>query len=152
MRRADPPRTPSYKGLRPSSKRASSIARSASRKTDSRCEVKLRSLLWRAGARFRKNVTALPGVPDIVFPKARVAIFCDGDFWHGRDWDARRQKLERGSNAEYWIAKIERNMERDREHTAQLVALGWTVIRAWESDIQRGPEPVVETILEVIGS
>lgn len=150
MRRADTPRAPSYKGLEPSSERASSIARSASRKTDSRCEVKLRSLLWRAGARFRKNVATLPGVPDVVFPRARVVVFCDGDFWHGRDWEARREKLARGSNASYWIAKIERNVERDREHTAQLLELGWMVIRVWESDVHRRPEAVVAPILEVV--
>lgn len=77
--------SPSYKGLVPSSEAASAAARASSRKTDTRCEVKIRSLLWRAGARFRKNVKTLPGKPDIVFPAAHLAIFCDGDFWHGKE-------------------------------------------------------------------
>jgi DNA mismatch endonuclease (patch repair protein) len=91
------PRAPSYKGLEPASAAASAAARGSSRKADTRCEVKVRSLLWRAGARFRKNVTTLPGKPDIVFPGPRLAVFCDGDFWHGKDWDERRRRLARTS-------------------------------------------------------
>lgn len=138
---------PSYKGLRPASERASAAARGSSRKSDTRCEVKLRSVLWRAGARFRKDVRSLPGRPDIVFPGLRLAVFCDGDFWHGKDWEERRRKLARGSNPSYWIAKIERNRERDRETTRNLEAAGWTVLRFWESDILRDTTAVAEEIL-----
>ena len=143
------PNAPSYKGLRPASKRASAAARGSSRKSDTRCEVKLRSVLWRAGARFRKDVRSLPGRPDIVFPGPRLAVFCDGDFWHGKDWEARRRKLARGNNPSYWIAKIERNRERDRETTGTLEAAGWTVLRFWESDILRDTAAVAEEILAV---
>src|SRR6478672_1465494 len=90
------PERPSYKGLRPASPRASAAARGSSKKADTRCELMLRRSLWVAGCRYRKNVPELPGRPDIVFPGAKVAVFCDGDFWHGRDWETRRQKLSRG--------------------------------------------------------
>jgi DNA mismatch endonuclease (patch repair protein) len=114
--------------------------------------VRLRSLLWRAGARFRKDVGSLPGRPDIVFPRARLVVFCDGDFWHGKDWPARRRKLARGTNAPYWVAKIEANRARDRRHTAQLEADGWTVLRVWESAIHEAPERVARVILRALQS
>jgi DNA mismatch endonuclease (patch repair protein) len=141
---------PSFRGCRPASARASAAARGASRKTDSRCEVKLRRLLWRAGARFRKDVTSLPGRPDIVFPRARLIVFCDGDFWHGKDWDSRRRKLAQGANASYWIGKIEANRVRDRLQTARLEASGWTVLRVWESTIHATPMAVVRDILGAV--
>ena len=141
---------PSYKGLLPASAHASSAARGASRKSDTKCEVVLRSMLWRSGCRFRKNVRQLPGRPDIVFTKAKVVVFCDGDFWHGKNWQARKQKLRRGTNPSYWIAKIERNMERDRQNTEQLRQQGWRVLRFWESDILKRPEAVRQQILEVL--
>ena len=72
------------------------------------------------GFTFRKNVETLPGKPDIVFPSARVAVFCDGDFWHGRDWKVLRPKLDQGKNATYWSAKIASNIERDKRNTALL--------------------------------
>lgn len=149
------PRTPppaSYKGRKPASARASAAARGSSKKTDTLCEQALRSSLWKAGLRFRKNVSSLPGHPDIVFPRARVAVFCDGDFWHGRDWESRRQKLTAGSNAEYWLAKIQRNMERDRETTARLESLGWTVLRFWESEIRSRLPEVARTIQRTLTS
>src|SRR5262245_12485941 len=92
---------PSYKGLRPASARASQAARGNSKKKDTRCEVTLRRALWAAGCRYRKNVPGLPGRPDVVFLGPKVTVFCDGDFWHGRDWESRRQKLRRGTNADY---------------------------------------------------
>ncbi len=139
--------TPSYQGHRPASPQASAAARGASKKADTRCELALRRTLWRAGCRFRKNPAGLPGRPDIVFTRARVIVFCDGDFWHGKDWEARRAKLERGANAPYWLAKIGRNRERDLEHTAALEAQGWTVLRFWESDILADPGQVAERVL-----
>lgn len=135
-----PRASPSYAGLRPASGRSSKAARGSSKKSDTKCEVLLRSALFRAGCRFRKNVAALPGKPDIVFAGPRLVVFCDGDFWHGRDWGTRKRKLAAGANPRYWQAKIERNMERDRDRTRQLEALGWTVLRVWETDILRDPE------------
>lgn len=70
-----------------------------------------------------------------MFVRARLAVFVDGDFWHGRDWVARVPKLVRGANASYWLAKIATNMERDRRKTAELEAMGWRVVRVWETDV-----------------
>jgi DNA mismatch endonuclease (patch repair protein) len=100
----------------------------------------LRRALWRLGLRYRKNVKSLPGKPDIVFFRNKVAIFCDGDFWHGREWPKLRAKLKRGSNSNYWLQKIRSNIERDRRNQALLEKSGWLVIRLWESDIKRSPE------------
>jgi DNA mismatch endonuclease (patch repair protein) len=127
-------KAPSYKTFRPASQRASeSLARNKS--TDTKCERLLRSALWRMGFRFRKNVRDLPGRPDIVFRGQRIVVFCDGDFWHGRNWIQRRRKLVNGANSSYWIAKIRSNIERDKRHDASLRKLGWTVVRLWEKDI-----------------
>lgn len=142
---------PSYKGLRPASASASHAARGSSKKTDTRCELTLRRALWAAGCRYRKNVSALPGRPDIVFPGAKVAIFCDGDFWHGRDWESRRQKLGRGTNAHYWLGKIQRNIERDRQNTTHLQKMGWKVLRFWGSQIGADPSAVLRTVLKALG-
>ena len=106
-------KTPSYKYLNAASASASKAARASSKKQDTKPELRLRRALWRAGHRYRKNVATLPGKPDIVFVRARLAVFCDGDFWHGRNWPERKAKLEQGHNPGYWVAKIERNMERD---------------------------------------
>lgn len=144
------PRAPSYRGREPASARASAAARGASKKADTRCEVLLRSVLWRAGCRFRKNVAELPGKPDIVFSRARVVVFCDGDFWHGRDWGARRCKLSQGSNAGYWVEKIRRNRERDQERTQLLKENGWTVLRFWETDILSDPDGPAAQILRLL--
>jgi DNA mismatch endonuclease, patch repair protein len=142
---------PSYKGRHPASKRASNAARGSSRKTDTRCEVTLRRALWATGCRYRKNVSTLPGKPDIVFPGPRVAVFCDGDFWHGRDWESRRQKLCRGTNSVYWLAKIQRNIERDHQNSEFLQEMGWTVLRFWESEIRSDTQGVAFAVLERLG-
>ncbi len=142
---------PSYRGLRPASAKATAAARGASKKTDTSCEVTLRRALWAAGCRYRKNVPTLPGRPDVVFLAAKVAVFCDGDFWHGRNWESRRQKLRRGTNADYWLAKIQRNMERDRQNTRRLQEMGWTVLRFWETEVRSDLERVVPTVKEALG-
>jgi DNA mismatch endonuclease (patch repair protein) len=110
----------------------------------------LRRELWKLGVRYRKYVAKLPGNPDLVFRQARVVVFCDGDFWHGRNWDLLRAGLERRHNADYWIAKIARNRERDQEHTARLQSEGWLVIRLWETDITRDPHDAALQIREII--
>ena len=92
----------------------------------------------------------MPGKPDIVFKSARIAIFCDGDFWHGKNWEERKQRLKRGSNPDYWVAKIERNIERDRENTRRLQKDGWTVHRFWESEIYNELNRVVSDVLEIL--
>jgi DNA mismatch endonuclease (patch repair protein) len=102
------------------------------------------------GLRFRKNVATLPGKPDIVFPSAKVAVFCDGDFWHGRDWESRQEKLSQGTNASYWLAKIGSNIERDARNTALLKKAGWRVIRLWETDVKRNPLTAATKIKKVV--
>ena len=131
-------KSPSFKGFAPVSE-ASSRAKRANRRQDTKPEVLLRRELWKMGLRYRKNVQNLSGKPDLVFARARVAVFCDGDFWHGRDWPMRRARLEQGANAAYWLAKIGRNIERDLRNTALLEQTGWHVIRLWETDIRREP-------------
>lgn len=135
-----------YKGRRPASPRASAAARGSSKKKNTVCELALRKALWASGFRYRKNVIGVPGHPDILFQRARVAVFCDGDFWHGNNWEFRRQKLKIGANPDYWLAKIQRNMERDGETTSRLRELGWIVLRFWESEIRAETQKVVETI------
>lgn len=147
--RPRPPRgtTPvTYKGRKPASPQASATGRANSRKSNTQCEIVLRQALWAAGYRYRKNVASLPGHPDVAFPRAHLAVFVDGDFWHGRDWENRRRKLQVGSNPDYWIAKIQRNMERDLETTSRLESMGWTVLRFWESEVRSDPAKVVQKI------
>lgn len=140
----------SYLGRKPASERASQAAKGSSKKTDTKPELLLRQALWSAGLRYRKNPADLPGKPDVVFPRAKLAVFCDGDFWHGRNWEARRAKLSLGHNAEYWLAKIERNMQRDAEVTAALHEAGWLVLRFWESDVKRDVATAVAAVRAVL--
>lgn len=142
--------TPSFEGLQPASEKASAAARGASAKANTRCELALRRELWRRGLRYRLHVPGLPGRPDIVFIKGRVVVFCDGDFWHGRDLERRLAKLAAGHNAAYWRAKVQRNVERDRRQTAAIEALGWTVLRFWETDILCRPGHVADQIVALI--
>ena len=143
---------PRYDNFTPASAKASAAARGASRKTETKPEILLRRTLWRDGVRYRKNVAELPGKPDLVFKGARLVVFCDGDFWHGKDWAKRRQKLLRGTNPSYWIAKIELNMQRDRQHTERLEKDGWRVLRFWESEVLGERDRVVASVIEAIRS
>jgi DNA mismatch endonuclease (patch repair protein) len=106
--------------------------------------------LWRRGFRYRKNRADLPGAPDIVFNGARVIVFVDGDFWHGKNWETLKTKLERGHNSEYWVRKIQRNMARDLEQTRDLTATGWIVLRVWESEIRRDVNRAVARVESVL--
>lgn len=94
--------------------------------------------------------TLIPGRPDLIFVKARVAVFCDGDFWHGRDWRSRRAKLATGANSRYWIAKIQGNIERDKRVNAMLKTAGWIALRFWESDLKLRPMAAAKKILRVV--
>ena len=118
---------------------------------DTPIEMKLRKTLWKKGYRYRKNDSRLPGKPDIVLTKYKIAIFCDSEFFHGKDWVEKLQpQLHRGKNSEYWEKKILRNMTRDDEVNKQLLFLGWTVIRFWGKDIMRDVEMCVKVIEETI--
>ena len=141
---------PSFRGLASASRRATIAARGASRKTNSRCEITLRQELSRLRLRYRLHHPRLPGRPDIVFSKEKVLIFCDGDFWHGRNLQTRLVKLSAGHNAPYWVSKIRRNVERDREVNAYLRTAGWRVIRVWETDILSGPTEVASRIAAIV--
>ena len=102
---------------------------------DTKIEVILRKELWHRGYRYRKNYNELPGKPDIVLTKQKIVIFCDSEFFHGKDWEVLKPRLEKGNNANYWLKKIERNITRDQEINQQLNFLGWTVVRFWGKEI-----------------
>ncbi len=108
------------------------------RSKDTSIEVKLRKALWHKGYRYRKNHKELPGTPDIVLTKQRIAIFCDSEFFHGKDWySILRPRIRKGTNPDFWEKKILNNMNRDDRVNQELTYLGWTVIRFWGCDIKR---------------
>ena len=118
---------------------------------DTGIEMKLRNALWHRGYRYRKNYNKIPGKPDIALTKYKIAVFCDSEFFHGKDWDdSLHAQILRGSNPEFWEKKILRNMERDQEVNRQLEDLGWIVLRFWGKDIKKDPEKCIETIEETI--
>ena len=117
---------------------------------DTKIEILLRKALWKKGIRYRKNLKALPGTPDIAITKYKVAIFCDGEFFHGKDWEVLKPRLQKGSNGEFWISKISRNKERDNEINRKLLFMGWTVIRFWGTDIQKHTDDCVKVIEETL--
>ena len=126
----------------------------AVRSRDTRPEIALRSILWRRGLRFRVR-SKLTGKPDIVFSAARLAVFVDGDFWHGNAWRTRRlpsfeAQFERINNAAFWRAKIETNMARDQRVNAELAASGWQVYRVFESRFKDEPDLVADEIEDLV--
>ncbi|MCI7085386.1 very short patch repair endonuclease [bacterium] len=100
---------------------------------DSEIELLLRKELWSRGLRYQKNSKKVFGKPDIVFIGKKVAVFCDSEFWHGYDWENKKNEIK--SRREFWIPKIERNMQRDVEVTTRLTQEGWTVLRFWGNEI-----------------
>lgn len=120
----------------------------AIRNKDTTIELQMRKALWERGIRYRKNYKKLIGKPDIAITKYKIAVFCDSDFWHGYDWENRNQRIK--SNRDYWVPKIERNMERDREVTEALQDEGWLVLRFWEWQIKHHFDDCVSTVLEAI--
>ena len=107
-------------------------------------EEMLAKALWHRGYRYRRNLHTLVGKPDIVFTRRKVAVFCDGEFWHGKDWEIKKQKLT--SNQGYWVPKIERNMARDREVNYALLQQGWLILRFWSKDILKNLPDCVSQI------
>ena len=118
------------------------------RSTNTKSEVLLRTALWALGIRYRKNDSRLPGKPDIAIYKSRIVIFIDGEFWHGYDWPANKKCIK--SNAAFWIAKIESNMQRDETNNRILEELGWTVIRIWERQIKKEFGACLKSVLDSI--
>ena len=117
---------------------------------DTKIEVVLRKELWHRGYRYRKNYNELPGKPDIVLTKQKIVIFCDSEFFHGKDWEVLKPRLEKGNNANYWLKKIERNITRDQEINQQLNFLGWTVVRFWGKEILNNTDECIKVIEETI--
>ena len=116
------------------------------RAKDTKAEVLLRKALWHQGIRYRKNYKKLPGTPDIAVTKYRIAIFVDGDFWHARGHEiAPGEQI--GTNQAFWIKKLKRNVERDKEVNEALLEMGWIVLRYWESDIKKNVNEHVDEIL-----
>ncbi len=113
-------------------------------------ELLLRKALWKKGFRYRKNYRGLPGTPDIVLTKYRIVIFCDGEFFHGYNWEVLKPRLEKGKNSEYWIKKITKNINRDDEINKRLLFMGWTVIRFWGNEIIKNTDECVKVIEETI--
>ena len=120
------------------------------RSKDTQIELILRKALWHEGIRYRKYFDKLPGKPDIAITKYRIAIFCDGEFFHGKDWDKLQLKLKNSNNSEYWIKKIKRNIERDQEIEREIRAEDWTVIRFWGKDIKNNTKACIAVIKEAI--
>lgn len=117
---------------------------------DTKIEVILRKELWHRGYRYRKNYNELPGKPDIVLTKQKIVIFCDSEFFHGKDWEVLKPRLEKGNNANYWLKKIERNITRDQEINQQLNFLGWTVVCFWGKEILNNTDECIKVIEETI--
>ena len=117
--------------------------------SDTKPEIMVRKALWHKGIRYRKNISSLPGKPDIVLTRQKIAIFVDGDFWH-----ARGNKNNPGgqveSNKDYWQKKLARNVERDREVNDELTEMGWLVLRFWESDVKKDLEGCIKHIEEYL--
>lgn len=120
------------------------------RSNNTKIEIILRKALWHRGYRYRINYKKLPGKPDIVLTKYKIAIFCDGEFFHGKDWEVLKPRLEKGDNGSFWISKISRNRERDDEINKRLLFMGWTVIRFWGNDIKKNTDECIKVIEENI--
>lgn len=117
---------------------------------DTSIEMILRKALWKKGYHYRKNYKNLPGTPDIALTKYKIAIFCDGEFFHGKDWKILKPRLERGKNSDFLVTKISRNRERDEEINKKLLFMGWIVIRFWGMDIKKNTDECIRVIEETI--
>lgn len=113
-----------------------------------KAETALAKALWHQGVRYRLNYRKLPGSPDIAITKQKIAVFVDGEFWHGQNWEERKSKLK--SNREYWIEKIEENTARDKRNDYLLSEQGWTVIHFWEKEVLKNLDSCLGVVLETI--
>ncbi len=116
------------------------------RSTNTKPEKILGKKLWGLGLRYRKHVKKLPGKPDFVFNKYNVVIFIDGDFWHGYNWKKKKDIIKK--NRDYWIPKIEKNIQRDKEQTELLIKMGYKVLRFWEHDVKMDFDACIQKILK----
>lgn len=125
------------------------------RSTNTTPEMLLRRALWAKGLRYKVCETDLPGRPDVVLPSARLAVFIDGDLWHGHQWRLRglsalEDQFRETKSKDYWLHKIRRNMSRDCSATASLMSAGWTVLRFWESEIYKNLDACIEITINVV--
>lgn len=121
---------------------------SAIRSTNTKDEVRLAKALWALGYRYRKNNKTVFGKPDFTFKKIKLAIFVDGEFFHGKNWDIDRNRIK--TNSEFWIKKIERNMQRDIEVNAYLESQNWKILRFWSNDIKKNLDACILEIQNAI--
>ena len=115
---------------------------------EGKAETLLAKALWKEGFRYRKNYRKLPGSPDIAILKHRIAVFVDGEFWHGKDWENKKDRLK--TNRAYWIEKIEENMTRDRKDDERLADLGWTPVHFWEKDVKHDTQECVDDVIMLV--
>ncbi len=108
-------------------------------------EMLFRKALWHKGVRYRVNNKKLPGKPDVSIQKYKLAIFIDGGFWHGYNWNEKKETIK--SNRGFWIPKIERNMQRDKEVNQKLSEMDYTVFRFWEKEIENELDKCINDIL-----
>lgn len=113
-------------------------------------EIILRKALWLHGLRYRINYKKIPGSPDITLIKFKIAIFIDGSFWHGYNWEEKKAKIT--SNKSYWINKIEKNIEHDKSINQQLKESGWAVIRFWDFEIVKNLPKCIDRVLQTVKS
>ena len=142
-----PPIVPKFKkenGFETSKERSRIMRRIKSENT--KPEIMLRKALWHRGVRYRVNYKSLPGSPDIVITRYKIVIFVDGEFWHGYNWDQKRTRI--ASNRAFWIPKIERNIQRDKENNNILIKNGWTILRFWEHEITNNLSVCINDILQ----
>lgn len=111
-------------------------------------ETTLAKALWHEGIRYRKNYRKIPGSPDIAITKYKVAVFVDGEFWHGENWEERKTKLKR--NRGYWIEKIEENIARDNKNDGLLKELGWIPVHFWEKEVKNDLDACVHKVIDSI--
>lgn len=114
---------------------------------NSKIEIMLRKELWRRGLRYRKNTNKVFGHPDIAFIGKKIAVFCDSEFWHGYNWEVRKDDIK--SNRDFWIPKIERSIQRDIEVNEHLKSEGWTVLRFWGKEIKNNLTECADLIEEL---
>ena len=140
------PRFEEEAGFYTTQKRSKMMARIKGKNT--KPEIMLRKAIWHSGYRYRVNDKRFPGKPDILLNKYKLAIFVDGEFWHGFDWSNKKKSIK--SNREFWIPKIERNIQRDVENNLKLTWIGFKVMRFWEKEIKNDLDGCLRQVLNYL--
>ncbi|MEX2514182.1 MAG: very short patch repair endonuclease [Cyclobacteriaceae bacterium] len=140
------PRFHEDNGFYTSKKRSFNMSRIKGKHTQP--EKLLKKALWHAGLRHRSNSRKLPGKPDISFLKYKLLVFVDGAFWHGHDWENKKESIK--SNRGFWLPKIERNRQRDREINQYYWSQGWTVLRFWDFEVKKELGACVKRVMDEV--